>query len=251
MTLRKNAPVGIMFGLDKELRRYLDRVHHRGNHAAAGLEIIEGDLAGHRVLLTNAGIGKVNASLAATLLCDRFGCGLIVFPGLAGGLAPEVRRHMVVATELIQHDHGDWIDGKFRLTQPSPPPVLPKAGRGFVLSPVIERIARETAAAFSSEQRNLAMQIHFGRVISGDIFVLCPATRHRLSAEHNALALDMEGAALAQVAEPFGREHLVVRVLSDLAGAAHQLNEQTKLMRLDAAADFVQVFLTARRGATQ
>jgi adenosylhomocysteine nucleosidase len=81
---------------------------------------------------------------------------------------------------------------------------------------------------YDYSDRLLAMQVHFGRVISGDIFVLCPATRQRLSAEHNVLALDMEGAALAQVAERFGREHLVVRVLSDLAGAAHQLNEQTK-----------------------
>jgi hypothetical protein len=59
---------------------------------------------------------------------------------------------MVVATELIQHDHGNWIDGTFRLTQLSPPPTLPKAGRGFVLSPVIERSARETAAAFCGQQ---------------------------------------------------------------------------------------------------
>ena len=78
------------------------------------------------------------------------------------------------------------------------------------------------------------------------IFVLCPATRQRLSAEHKALALAMEGAALTRVAEQFRRDHLVVRVASDLAGPAHPLNEQTKLKHLDAAADFVQAFLTAR-----
>jgi adenosylhomocysteine nucleosidase len=73
-------------------------------HKVAGLEIIEGDLAGHRVMLTNAGIGKVNASLAATLLYDRFECGLIVFPGLAGGLAPGLSAgDMVVATVIEGH----------------------------------------------------------------------------------------------------------------------------------------------------
>jgi adenosylhomocysteine nucleosidase len=199
------------------------------------------------VVLTNAGIGKVNASLAATLLYDRFGCGLIVFPGLAGGLAPGLDAgDMVVATELIQHDYGNWIDGKFHLTQPSRPPALPKAGPGFRLPSAIERMARRTAAGFDAQQVHQPMKIHFGRIISGDIFVLCLATRERLFSDHQALALDMEGAALAQVAERFGRQFLVVRVLSDLAGAAHQLGEETKLMRLDAAADFVQAFLKER-----
>jgi adenosylhomocysteine nucleosidase len=243
-----DAPTGVMFGLDKELRRYLGRLTRGVRHKVAGLEIVEGDLAGHRVLLTNAGIGKVNASLAATLLYDRFACGLIIFPGLAGGLAPGLDAgDVVVGTEFVQHDHGNWIDGKFQLTQPSPPPARPKAGPGFRLPSAIERIARKTAAGFRGQPAHRPIKIHFGRVISGDIFVLCQATRERLFAEHRALALDMESAALAQVAERFGRPYLVVRVLGDLVGAAHQLDEDTKLRRFDAAADFVQAVLQARR----
>jgi adenosylhomocysteine nucleosidase len=246
MTLMNHAPTGIMFALDKELRRYLHRLTRLASHKVAGLEIIEGELAGHRVVLTNAGLGKVNASIAATLLCDRFECGLIVFPGLAGGLAPGLEAgDLVVATELVQHDHGDWNDGKFQLTQPCPPPSLPKPGGGFLLPPVIERIARETAAGFNGRRVGRSIKIHFGLVISGDIFVRCVATRERLLQAHRALALEMEGAALAQVAERFGRQHLVVRVLSDLAGATHQLDERTKLDRLDAAADFVETIIVA------
>src|SRR3974390_32157 len=98
----KAGPTGIMFGLDKELRRYLDRVARRKTYKVAGLEIVGGELAGRDVLLTNAGLGKVNASIAATLLYDRFACELIVFPGLAGGLAPGLETgDVVVATELI------------------------------------------------------------------------------------------------------------------------------------------------------
>jgi adenosylhomocysteine nucleosidase len=242
-----NAPTGIIFGLDKEMRRYVDRLNRVAVRKIAGLELMEAELAGNPVVLTNAGIGKVNASIAATLLCDRFECGLIVFPGLAGGLAPGLEAgDLVVATELVQHDHGDWIDGKFRLTQPSPPPGLPKPGDGFLLSPAIEQIARETARGLENRQADGPIKVHFGRVISGDIFVLCAATRERLFEDHQALALDMEGAAIAQVAERFGRHHLVVRVLSDLAGAAHQLNERTKLARLDAAAALVTAVITAR-----
>jgi hypothetical protein len=66
MSLRKYPPVGIMFALDKELRRYLDRLTGYDVHNVAGLEIFEGKFADHRVLLTNGGLGKVNASIAAT-----------------------------------------------------------------------------------------------------------------------------------------------------------------------------------------
>ena len=242
-----NKMTGIVFGLNKELRPYLDRLSRPAVQNFAGLEFIEGDLAGKRTVLANAGIGKVNASIAATLLCDRFECDLIVFPGLAGGLAPELEAgDLVVATELVQHDHGSWIDGKFQLTQPSPPPGLPKAGNGFLLSPAIEQIAHKTAREFESRRSDRSFKIHFGRVISGDIFVLCAATRERLLQPHRALAVDMEGAAIAQVAERFSREYLVVRVLSDLAGAPHALDERTKLARLDAGAEFVTAFMIAR-----
>ena len=70
--------------------------------------------------------------------------------------------------------------------------------------------------------------------------------RQKLFQDHCALALDMEGAAVAQVTERFGRQHLVIRVLGDLAGAAHQLDEATKQERLDAAADLVSAILIAR-----
>jgi nucleoside phosphorylase len=60
------TPTGIVFGLDKELRPYLDRLAGSAIRKVAGLELIEGELAGKRVVLANAGIGKVNVSIAAT-----------------------------------------------------------------------------------------------------------------------------------------------------------------------------------------
>src|SRR5215468_4175670 len=146
MPMTNKTLTGIIFGLDKELRLYRNRVRCVSAQKVAGIEFIEGELAGARVLLANGGIGKVNASIAATLMCDRFGCDLIIFSGLAGGLAPGL-------------EAGDLV----HLTQPCPPPGLPRPGNGFQLSDDVEQIARGVARELEKALADRSIQIHFGR----------------------------------------------------------------------------------------
>ena len=97
-----NFPTGIICALNKELRPYLDRLTALATHTFAGLEIIEGEIAGKWIMLTNAGIGKVNASIAATLLCDRFKCELIAFPGLP---REHLLRNALATSSLARNSH--------------------------------------------------------------------------------------------------------------------------------------------------
>jgi adenosylhomocysteine nucleosidase len=60
--------------------------------------------------------------------------------------------------------------------------------------------------------------VHSGLIISGDQFVASAAESMRLQAElPQALAVEMEGAALAQVCTDYGIPLCVVRTLSDKA----------------------------------
>jgi adenosylhomocysteine nucleosidase len=62
--------------------------------------------------------------------------------------------------------------------------------------------------------------VHFGPVVTGDCFINSERTRRRLHETYGALAAEMEGAAVAQVAERFGGLPFInVRCLSDLAGS--------------------------------
>ena len=62
-------------------------------------------------------------------------------------------------------------------------------------------------------------RITFGTVLTGDQYLHCEVSRVRLHADLGGQAVEMEGAAVSQVCESFGIPWLVVRSLSDLAGA--------------------------------
>ena len=66
--------------------------------------------------------------------------------------------------------------------------------------------------------------IRFGTVLTGDAFLSCIDTRNRLFASLNGQAVEMEGAAVAQVAERFEIPCLVIRSLSDMAGEENDLD---------------------------
>jgi adenosylhomocysteine nucleosidase len=61
--------------------------------------------------------------------------------------------------------------------------------------------------------------VRMGTILTGDVFLQCQETRKELYEKFGAQAVEMEGGAIAQVAEQFGIPAIVVRCLSDLAGA--------------------------------
>jgi adenosylhomocysteine nucleosidase len=63
-----------------------------------------------------------------------------------------------------------------------------------------------------------------GRILSGDQFINSETVRRRLHQEFSAHAVEMEGAAVAQVGALLGLPVVVVRCLSDLAGAESHLD---------------------------
>lgn len=226
--------IGLISAVPEELH-HVERMFARaGTERVGGFDFQVGTLDGHDAVLVEAGIGKVNAAVVGTLLATRFGCRGLVFSGVAGGLDPALGiGDVVVATRLVQHDYGVLTDGAITVYQPGVPP-LPgfDPSHGYAMAPELAARVRAALegvtlppvdAAATGGAARLPV-IRFGTVVTGDTFLNCAATRDRLHASFGALAVEMEGAALAQVAERFGVPLVVVRSLSDLAGAESHMD---------------------------
>lgn len=228
------APLGIIAALPEEVR-------HLGEALEIDDKIVRGNFAFRLgrldrvpVVLVEAGIGKVNTSLVATLLLDHFACRAILLTGVAGGLDPKLQvGDVVVAERLVQHDYGAIVNGNLKPFRPGVPPLGEARDRvAFELDAGLVRTLRQALAGLALPELPAAVTggparkpvIGFGTILSGDQFINCETTRQRLHAAYKAHAVEMEGAALAQVAEQFRASCVVVRCLSDLAGRDSHLD---------------------------
>jgi adenosylhomocysteine nucleosidase len=220
--------IGLISAIAEETRILRAKLEAGAAEIHAGVRFQPGRLDGAATVLVETGIGKVNAALVATVLVERFGVGAFLFTGVAGGLDPKLGvGDVVIAERLIQHDYGAIVRGRLDPYRPGALPFGPAhAPLAFTPTEALLEEARaaladlrlpEVPAAATGNASRLP-QLRFGTVLTGDQFLACEETRARLFAEHGALAIEMEGAAVAQVAEAYGRPWLVVRALSDLAG---------------------------------
>ena len=150
--------------------------------------------------VVQSGIGKVSAARTATemILRDRPDC--IINSGCAGGLAPSVAVCDVVLGEQTAY-YDVWCgDGNLRGQVQGLP-------QRFDADPTLLAAAR----ALSSGQT-----LHSGLICTGDQFVSTEEEDKRIREIYpDALACDMESAAIAQVCLHFGVPFLSFRIVSD------------------------------------
>lgn len=199
--------IAIVSALDAELRALLALVEQREVRRIAGRDFHCGTLDDHPVVLALSGVGKVAAATTAALLLDRCEVEALLFTGVAGGLHAQVQvGDVVIARELLQHD----MDAS---------PLFPRYEVPYT---GVSRFAADAAwcARLARAVSGLPAQprLHQGLVISGDRFIASAADNQALRALlPDALAVEMEGAAVAQVCADFARPCAVLRTVSDRA----------------------------------
>jgi adenosylhomocysteine nucleosidase len=222
--------------MPEELAALLGDMSDVERRELAGREVLQGRLYGRSVAVIESGIGKVAAAMVATLLLDSLHCRALLVSGVAGGIDPALNiGDLVVARRLIQHDYGRQQAESFTPFRPGVPPFGP--GRRDYAFDLPDGLAQRIGAALKDmrlpplpadlvgpERSGKSPSIVLGTIVSGDQFINDEAVRQRLQTEFGAHAVEMEGAAVAQVAEAFGVPAIVIRSLSDLAGSESHLD---------------------------
>jgi adenosylhomocysteine nucleosidase len=170
-------------------------------------------------------IGKVAASMTATMLVEKFGVTHILFTGVAGSGDALVRvGDIVIGESLVQHDmdasplfprYEVPLTGLARFqSDVQLSGQLAGAASGFLDADFLEVIGHEERRVFQLSQP----KIHRGLIASGDQFVSSRIHIERLNTSHpGLLAVEMEGAAVAQVCFELGVPFAVIRTISDNA----------------------------------
>lgn len=212
--------IAIVAALPDELAALVDAASAEGPlevRRVAGREVRAGRLGGREVILALSGVGKVAAASTATLLVQQ--ASAVVMVGTAGGIGAGVEPgDVVVASELLQHDldarplWDRWVVPSLGVARIAADPQLTGA---------LAAAAEVVVAGHRPELARLGFgspSWHLGLVVSGDVFVATPEGSASLRQElPDALAVEMEGAAIAQVCRTAGVPFAVARTISDRA----------------------------------
>lgn len=216
--------IAIISALHEELAELLALMPDEHKTTVAGRQFWRGHLHGHEVIAVLSGIGKVAAATTTAVLLERFRPQQVIFTGVAGGIGDGVAvGDIVVGSRYLQHD----MDASPLFARHE----MPGYGLSrFPADPALLRVMRhaaEDAIAWLPGQLDAATRaafglqaprVHAGKIVTGDRFVATEAESRALRAElREALAVDMESGAVAQVCHDYSVPFCAVRTISDRA----------------------------------
>lgn len=251
--LRKHTgPLGIMGAMTEEVGQLVTALTNAQVISHGNRDYHCGTLWGRDVIIVFSHWGKVSAAMTATSLITEFGVDSLVFTGVAGGVDPSLRAgDIVVATSLVQHD----MDARPLFSHHE----IPLLNRTFIESdPNLRRTlvaaCQDYIGAFTTDQTEnlksfgiIKPRIVEGVIASGDKFFASKEALNELRSQlPEAICVEMEGAAVAQVCSEYGIPYAVVRTISDSANDDAVVDFVSFIQSIASAYSFgiMQQFLT-------
>lgn len=208
-------PIAILSSMDQEIRAIASQIVGPETREIRGQRFVAGTLLGAEVVTAISGYGKTGAAATTGAALAAFDIDAIVFGGVAGGIRRGVAiGDVVVADRLIHHD--------FDASPLFAPHVIPSLGRAEI--PADRDLTMHLVAAaeeYLGTATGTAIApagVHLGLVASGDRFISSEADAATLRSRlPEVLAVEMEGAAVAQVCAERSVPFAVFRSISDRA----------------------------------
>ncbi|NQD65508.1 5'-methylthioadenosine/S-adenosylhomocysteine nucleosidase [Bacillus haikouensis] len=199
--------IAIIGAMEEEVALLRDNISNPQTETIAGCEYTSGTMKDKEVILLRSGIGKVNAAMSTAVLLQHFKPDAIINTGSAGGFDSSLNvGDVVISTEVRHHD----VDVTAFGYEYGQVPQLPAA---FTADDKLMKAAVESVRELGDAQ------VVSGLIATGDSFMNDPARVEAIRDKFTALqAVEMEAAAIAQVAYQFNVPFVIIRSLSDIAG---------------------------------
>jgi len=199
--------IAIIGAMEEEVSLLREQMESKSTETIAGCEFTTGTIQNKQIVLLKSGIGKVNAAMSTTILLEKYKPDVVINTGSAGGYNPALEvGDLVISTEVRHHDVDVTIFG-YEYGQ------VPQLPAAFIADSALMEVASKAASKLEG------IQAVTGLIATGDSFMNDPVRVEFVRGKFEDLqAVEMEGAAIAQVAHQFNVPFVVIRSLSDIAG---------------------------------
>lgn len=193
--------IGIIVAMEKEFDQIQALLSEPQTQHLHQHDFVTGQIEDKAIVLMRCGIGKVNAAIGAVEMINLFEPELIISSGCAGGMGPLMNiTDVVAASEMAYHDvycGPENLSGQVQ--------GMPSVFKGN--QKVLDLL----------QSLPLPVTVHQGLMVSGDWFVDTPEKMLAIYNEHpDAIAVDMETAAIAHVCYIYQVPFISLRVISDM-----------------------------------
>ncbi|WP_055311607.1 5'-methylthioadenosine/adenosylhomocysteine nucleosidase [Streptococcus agalactiae] len=202
--------IGIIAAMEEELKLLVENLEDKSQETVLSNVYYSGRYGEHELVLVQSGVGKVMSAMSVAILVENFKVDAIINTGSAGAVATGLNvGDVVVADTLVYHDV-DLTAFGYDYGQMSMQPLYFHSDKTFVST---------FEAVLSKEE----MTSKIGLIATGDSFIAGQEKIDVIKGHFpQVLAVEMEGAAIAQAAQATGKPFVVVRAMSDTA--AHDAN---------------------------
>ena len=192
--------IGIMGAMPDEVVQLCEKLQNVEVESYGGVEYHRGFLDDKEAVVCCAGMGKANAAATTQVLITRYGASRIIFSGIAGNMTSKIGiGDVVIGKSVVYHD------AELSMIAQSAP--FLKAYPGDP-----EMIAAAEAACAACGVKSIT-----GLIATGDTFVGDSETKKAIEAKCAPDCVEMEGAAVSQIAAKNGVPCVVLRAMSDNA----------------------------------
>lgn len=228
--------VGIIAAMPEEMEAIKTKMNNLKEIDIFNLKFFEGKIGKQKIILVKCGVGKVNAARTTQVMIDKFDLEYIINIGSAGSINDDVKYgDIVIGKYVLQHDFDITAFGH---------------EKGYIsnIGVKLESNAKliKRCEYVIKNMKNNDYKCVVGTIATGDIFCTSKKMKDKIRTKFDADCVEMEGAAIAQVAYLSNTPFIIIRSISDTPNEENQIDFNKYLkMASDRCSIFIENLMNA------